>query len=85
MRPSSVVDAASLQGAEAETDAATQKYGSKMGGLIRLIKGVGKKERVLVFVQFPDLMKEVSERGEGRGALKTTAGTLGCHRCKWLE
>jgi len=48
-------------------DGRGKHYGKKLEQVIALIKGVGKKERVLVFVQFPDLMTKVAEAFEKNG------------------
>ena len=42
-------------------------HGTKMAHLVQLLKDLPKDERVLVFVQFPDLMRQVSEVLEEAG------------------
>ncbi|KAF8630124.1 hypothetical protein AX15_003081 [Amanita polypyramis BW_CC] len=44
-----------------ERDARGKHFGKKLEDVVRLLKGLSKKERVLIFVQFPDLMAKVSE------------------------
>ncbi|KAI8904617.1 hypothetical protein DFJ77DRAFT_552162 [Powellomyces hirtus] len=51
---------ASVIGAEDENEELT-RYGKKLSQLVKLIKSLPKDERVLVFVQFDDLMVRVAE------------------------
>ena len=62
-RPSSVVKCSEL-GVDAEHEAGG-KYGTKLKRVVETIKGAAKEDRILVFVQFPDLMqvRDVSESG----------------------
>lgn len=60
-RHESITKATSLISSGASLNAPTKyRYGAKMGALIKLIKEeIPKEEKVLVFVQFPDLMERI--------------------------
>jgi SNF2 family DNA or RNA helicase len=60
VRPHSVVECASLFSSTDSSDATlTGKHGAKLGQIVSLIKRIPKSERVLIFVQFEDLLAQV--------------------------
>ncbi|TRM57945.1 hypothetical protein BD626DRAFT_513398 [Schizophyllum amplum] len=52
---------AKVLGVDTARDGKGRHYGRKLEDVIKLIKSLAEKERVLLFVQFPDLTKKVSE------------------------
>ncbi|KAF9454298.1 hypothetical protein P691DRAFT_845153 [Macrolepiota fuliginosa MF-IS2] len=56
-----VVNADTLGEDDVERDARGKHFGMKLEKVVHLIKTTPKEDRILVFVQFPDLMKKVTE------------------------
>ena len=48
-------------GSEAESHASNQRYGAKLSSVVGLIERIPKDERILIFVQFADLLLKVQE------------------------
>jgi len=60
VRPHSVVECASLGSSVNSSDAAlTAKHGAKLGQIVSLVERIPKSERILIFVQFEDLLAQV--------------------------
>ncbi|KAF7770424.1 hypothetical protein Agabi119p4_6398 [Agaricus bisporus var. burnettii] len=59
-----VVNADTLGEDDVERDGRGRHFGLKLETVVQLIKKLRKEDRILVFVQFPDLMKKVTEAFE---------------------
>jgi len=60
VRPHSVVECASLSSRVHNSDAAAAaRHGAKLGQIVSLIKRIPENERILIFVQFEDLLAQV--------------------------
>jgi SNF2 family DNA or RNA helicase len=73
VRPKSVVLASDLGASTADASSKAGSHGSKLGKLCTMLKTLPQDERVLVFVQFGDLMEKVKLAIEDLAGLKTSS------------
>merc|ERR1712070_378679 len=59
-RVSSVINAASIVPEATKSDSTASRFGSKLSNVVSCIDSLPADDRILVFVQFPDLAKAVS-------------------------